>query len=131
MSISTVITLGFGSFGNVKYLPTLGYDTSGQPPPPPPVTTQVGGSGKDRRNEIIEVNGIRFSVPKDRVEEFLARFSPAADESKTVPVQFFKPETVSFLTPSGLTVTADKQVLKDDIGIILVMAALADEDFYE
>lgn len=131
MSASTIITLGFGSFGNAKYLPTLGYDTSGSPPPPPPVqTTVVGGSGKDRRNEIVEINGIRWSVPKDQVAEFLAQFQPKHAPVVVVQAEASSP-TVSFTTPSGKVVTTTEQTLKDDIGVILVMCALADEDFYE
>lgn len=99
----------------------------------PPVKSVVGGSGKRKHNEIIELNGVRFSVPKDRVGEFLERFQPELAQNRTQASSepFFKPETVRFLTPSGLTVTTTRQVLTDDIGLILVMAALADEDFYE
>lgn len=129
MSTSTVLTLGFGSFGNIKYLPTLGFDTSGTPPTPPASTpTQTGGSGKDRSNKIVEINGLRFSVPFDRVEEFKARFQ-TKENKEAKP--FFDSPTVSFLTPTGISLTTTEQVLKDDIGIILMMAALADEDFYE
>lgn len=112
-------------------------NTAGSAPPPPPVisTTTVGGSGKDRRNEIIEIEGVRFSVPKDRVEEFLARFDRNSASTGTTQqagsVPFFNPdlkETVSFSTPKGLTVTTTRQ---DDMGLILLIAALADEDFYE
>jgi hypothetical protein len=30
LSVSTVITLGYGSFGSVNFLPTIGYSSSGQ-----------------------------------------------------------------------------------------------------
>lgn len=125
MSIATVVTHGFGSFGDIAHVVTLGYDISGTPPPTPPVVTntQAGGSGKDRRNEIIEINGARWSVPKDQVAEFLAQVQPKPSGVKT--------DTVKFTTPTGRVVTTTQQVLQDDIGLILMMAALADEDFYQ
>ena len=34
MSVGRILTLGFGSFGGVQYLPTLGYASSSTPPAP-------------------------------------------------------------------------------------------------
>lgn len=48
MSISTVITLGYGSFGNTGYVITLGYDTSATPPPTPPAAPSTGSGGGGR-----------------------------------------------------------------------------------
>ena len=47
MSISTVLTLGYGSFGGVRFLPTLGYTSSGVVPPPTPSSSayNYGGIG--------------------------------------------------------------------------------------
>lgn len=135
MSASTVITLGFGSFGGSQFLPTLGYSTSGLPPPIPAATPPVvGGSGKERRNEIIEIEGKRFVVPKTQVAEFLDKYGPQPAPVVDIPTPpSITPslQTVSFTTPKGKTVTVDRQVVTDDIGVILVMCALADEDFYE
>jgi hypothetical protein len=109
--------------------------SGGQPPQPPvqPVTSQAGGSGK-ARNEIIEIEGKRWVVPKDRVAEFLAQFDPKPAQNveiQTVRNGEIDLRPVSFTTQSGRTVTTTQQVLKDELGVILVMCALVDEDFYE
>jgi hypothetical protein len=93
-------------------------------------TPVVGGSGK-RRNEIIEIEGKRWVVPKEQVAEFLAKF-----EKKTAPlveIQTVRASElpVTFTTPSGKVIKTTQDALRDDIGVILIMAALADEDFYE
>ena len=103
------------------------------PVTPPPVV--VGGSGKaaKRRNEIIEIEGKRWVVPKEQVAEFLAQFEKK--ESQLVEIQTINTEpglqAVTFTTPTGKVIKTTADVLKDDIGVILVMCALADEDFYE
>ena len=100
-------------------------------------TPVVGGTGKSRKkiyNEIIELEGKRWSVPKDKVAEFLSRFetlkAPSV-EIQTARTGEIDLRPVSFMTPTGKVVTTTRQVLKDDIGVILVMCALADEDFNE
>ena len=104
---------------------------TGAPVVPPSVV--VGGSGKKRRNEILEIEGKRWVVPKEQVAEFLSQF-----EKKQAPVVEIQTihtapglQYVSFTTPTGKVIKTTADVLKDDIGVILVMAALADEDFYE
>jgi hypothetical protein len=98
----------------------------------PPV---VGGSGKSskRRNEILEIEGKRWVVPKEQVAEFLAQFEKK--DTQVVEIQTVRTQpglqTVSFTTPTGKVIKTTADVLKDDIGVILVMCALADEDFYE
>lgn len=41
MSIGPVLTLGFGSFSTVNFLPTLGYSSGTAPTPPPPPPPQI------------------------------------------------------------------------------------------
>lgn len=63
MSISTVITLGYGSFGTTGFVITLGYGTSGvAPPTPTPTQTQDTGAGRGRGKRkrlriIFRING--------------------------------------------------------------------------
>ena len=64
MSISTVITLGYGSFGTTGFVITLGYGTSGvAPPTPTPTTTPDTGAGrgkggrKKRIRIVFRING--------------------------------------------------------------------------
>lgn len=96
-------------------------------------TVVVGGHGRSARktNEIIEIEGKRWSVPKEQVAEFLARFAPK--EAPVVEIQTVRTEAlpVTFITSTGKVIKTTEEVLRDDIGVILVMAALADEDFYE
>ena len=98
-----------------------------------PTVVVVGGHGKAARksNEIIEIEGKRWSVPKEQVAEFLARFQPK--ESPVVEIKTVHTEAlpITFTTSTGKVIKTTQDVLKDDIGVILVMAALADEDFYE
>lgn len=49
MSASTIITLGYGSFGAPRFIISLGYGF-GAAPPPVITTTQVGGAA-DINNE--------------------------------------------------------------------------------
>ena len=99
------------------------------------VTPVVGGSGKSakRLNEIIEIEGKRWVVPKEKVAEFLAQFDKS--QAPVVEIQTVRTEpglqAVTFTTPTGKVIKTTADVLKDDIGVILVMCALADEDFYE
>lgn len=51
MSISTVITRGYGSFAGVKFIPTRGYSSSNAPPPIVIVTPVVGGGGDKRKKK--------------------------------------------------------------------------------
>jgi len=95
----------------------------------------VAGHGREQKrfNEIIEIEGKRWSIPKDKVAEFLARFAP---KTETVEIQTVRSEDillkpVTFTTPTGKVIKTTEDVLRDDIGVILVIAALADEDFYE
>lgn len=81
MSIGTVLTLGYGSFGDVKYLPTLGYDTSGiTPSPPSPASTGSGGGGRyfgyypERKREIKEE--IRAIVREKKAIERRLKIAP-------------------------------------------------------
>lgn len=52
MSIATVITRGYGSFGSIKYVVTEGYDI-GTPPPASPVIIRLYGFV----NTILNLNG--------------------------------------------------------------------------
>lgn len=45
MSIATVVTQGYGSFGSVSAVVLFGYSIGEAPPPPPAPNTQAGGGG--------------------------------------------------------------------------------------
>lgn len=67
MSTSSVLTLGFGSFGNVNLLPTLGYG-AGEPAEPDP--GWLGGGAKDseyhaRKRQIEELDRINEQIRRD------------------------------------------------------------------
>lgn len=51
MSIATVITLGYGSFAGVQFIPTLGYGAFGETPTPAPTQPPTSG-GKARKHRV-------------------------------------------------------------------------------
>ena len=59
MSIGSIVTRGFGSFGNVHLLPTLGYGVK----VPPPVTPGGGDSSLPMRGSG-QVNQDRYDIPQ-------------------------------------------------------------------
>jgi len=67
VSISTVITLGYGTFGTESFVITLGYGTSGVTPPTPvPTPSQDTGAGRGRgKRKRIR---IRFRINGEEVE---------------------------------------------------------------
>lgn len=65
MSVSTIITLGYGSFGAPKFIITLGY--SPNTAPTPVITTAITGAGdseRDRRDFLNEMS-IRLLLMDD------------------------------------------------------------------
>lgn len=78
MSSGAILTLGFGTFGGVGLLPTLGYGTSATPPTPVVVVPTSGGFeigrlGPRRRTpEDIRQARVRFGVIPDRIIEDVA-----------------------------------------------------------
>lgn len=66
MSVGAILTLGFGSFGSVNLLPTLGYGESVTPPTPTPGTS---GVGKGKKRKVV----VRFADIESRetTAEFL------------------------------------------------------------
>lgn len=53
MSVSTVITQGYGSFAGVKFVTTFGY-LPGAPTPPPVVIAPTGGAADSRRKKYLQ-----------------------------------------------------------------------------
>lgn len=69
MSISTVITRGFGHFGGVNFLPTIGYSIFLPPPMPPnrifrPGLQQNRFTAMDTRT-FVATKKNRFTVTED------------------------------------------------------------------
>lgn len=78
MSISTVITLGYGSFGNTGYVITLGYDTSATPPTPPAPAPSGGSGGVGRY----------FGYSPERKRELKAEIRSIVREKKAIERRF-------------------------------------------
>ena len=78
MSISTVITLGYGSFGNTGYVITLGYDTSATPPAPPAPAPSTGSGG----------GGRYFGYYPERKRELKSEIRAIVQEKKAIERRF-------------------------------------------
>ena len=69
MSIATVVTQGFGSFGDIAHVVRDGYDGSTVAPPAvPTVTLPLGGKG-DNRRRIIKPTGLVERKARKTVDE--------------------------------------------------------------
>lgn len=117
MTIATVITFGYGSFGTVNFLPTLGYGDYGATPTPV-VVPDVGIGNLD----WLKVKGPRRPVRIKRsefstVEEYRDAVSKAAAALAvaSVPVAAISPQT-------GDVIGDD--ILEDDEIILLALTRI-------
>ena len=101
MSVGSILTLGFGNFGSVNLVPTLGY---GESAPPTPVEIPQGGSGYpvwrkrepktasnslDRLWDLVAKEHyeaiVASSLPKSVKREAAAIVKPFASGRKAMP----------------------------------------------
>jgi hypothetical protein len=74
VSIATVVTRGYGSFGSIAYVVREGYDQGAAPPPPPPPSPSgeaAGGGGwvgtvADLREHVERVERAQDATRKER-----------------------------------------------------------------
>ena len=82
MSVGTVLTLGFGSFGTVNHLPTLGYGDYGSTPTPDADPTTTGAAWS--RGKKLRKGGLRWADFSTKEERQLALAQALAVEA--VPI---------------------------------------------
>lgn len=109
MSVGRILTLGYGSFGGVHFVPTMGFGTGATPPPA--VVTSAGGS-------------IRFDqrIPKKKKKRVLTYAEFANQEERAEAMARALAEESIALSAVREDGTVEDDELEDDE--ILLMAVL-------
>lgn len=68
MSIATVVTEGYGSFGSIAFVVTEGYGAYGVTPPPPVITVDpnISGGGPPKKRRTLHLEGYRPTIVDPR-----------------------------------------------------------------
>ena len=87
MSVATVITQGFGTFGDIAHVVLDGYDPSSVPPPAPApeVGPPLGGKGDGKRRILsVKPTGLLDRPVKAKV---LSRVDERVEESRQIQAE--------------------------------------------
>ena len=118
MSVGAILTLGFGSFGSVNLLPTLGYLSSSTPAP----TTTLRGRRRKVPLYNVTFDGAQVAVESAAELKELARLSDSIPKVALMPsVDYGK--KISALRRAIVDIEAErvKQIdLEDDEAFILM-----------
>lgn len=142
MSVATVITEGFGSFGDIAHIITDGYDVSGvappTPTPPPTPDTPTGGKGDNerRRRNTIKPTGLVDRKPEGRrgVQERLRETQEIAEEiargvvevpQPTVEAPVLRISLLELDAEIGRLLRKQMRSEEDEILLLLLMAAVS------
>lgn len=132
MSVASLVEGGIGPESTIPLLLTGGLYL-GAAPVPPVVTSRPGGSGgwaakKKPPRRIVTVNGVRYSVPEQRLDEFNRKYlqpQPAAAPPAPPPAP---PKLVAVPKPAPAPDPAVQQVAAATLAAEIQKAKAAETD---
>lgn len=125
MSVGAILTLGFGSFGTVNLLPTLGYLSSSAPPPS---TIPMGGAGhptgiywgvKKHKKFTKNLDWLLDRVVSEYYDELTGASAPEAIKKQAAKI--VKPYAVDRQT---IPETVNWAAMEQDVDRVIAMLTL-------